>query len=265
MATAKYKPLDIENGLIPKEWLNNPIMSYNDAEAEYQELQRKTAAADYAGFQAKDAARDDAAEEDISSKFKTKRQEKLDQGGDGELSDDEIYSMVNEAELSAGKGSSVANREILRLNKEAELELRKQKMNQPKYVSRSPYSDVYEFDPETGEETLVRPGKERPSSNPKFTPKTLLNPTTLEEIPIKSKDEELAAFDAGFTMTKPSMSNAELEYQKGKLKRANEKAGKTKNAAPPKDDEMPPDFNYKTERLQKKTVNGKTQYRVVPR
>lgn len=246
MAPPKYNPLDIATQLIPKRWLDTPMISYNDAEDEYQKLQQQTTQADNAQTISKKNKNDLEAEQDLADNIQKTREAKIAAGGDGSMTDDEMYAIINDAYLKHGQGAEVARNllakgELDRRKAEDEIEKKKKKL-----VSISPYNNVWEEDYQ-GNRTKIQTAKERPDKIE--IPIKVFNPNTMEEHIANNKAEREALYHLGFTEQVPGMDRGTYDLTVRNLKASKKEAEANKPSSskvsedkPEKSDKAPIDY-----------------------
>lgn len=176
MATEKYNPNPINYGIIPKQWLNTPVMSSEEAFMELEKLQNAELANEINTQNAERVTRENEAEKELAKEYEAKMQAKAEAGEQGLLSPEDALSMVRENQLKYGKGKELADDELRRLQIQSLDEDRKRRAEEAKYRAFSPYSDIYK-EGETGLE-LYKQGKEKPKSEGR--PRLLINPETYE-------------------------------------------------------------------------------------
>lgn len=235
MGVPGYSPLDIATSLIPKRWLDTPMVSFNDADAEYQKLQQQTALADATATKAKvDKAKADANQE-IATNFQKKRDDNVAGGGDGTLSDDEMYGLVRDANLKYGQGDDVVKTLLAQDKLDAEQTANEARANKKDIKAVSPQSDIYEVD-DQGNMVLKQKGTPKPEKDKVKIPFKVYNPTTQDEQTVADDADWAVKYADGYTVKEPNtLPPSEVEFQK---MQAGKNKGKVSTVSP--DNSTPP-------------------------
>lgn len=176
MATEKYNPNPINYGIIPKQWLNTPVMSSEEAFMELEKLQNAELANEINQQNAEVLTRNNESEKELAKEYEAKMQAKAEAGEQGLLSPEDALSMVRENQLKYGKGKELADDELRRLQIQSLDEERKRRAEDAKYRAFNTDDDIFK-EGENGLE-LYRKGTPKPKSEGR--PRWLINPNTLE-------------------------------------------------------------------------------------
>lgn len=195
-----YSPLGIDMRVFPKSWFDTDPMTFEDALMEAEKLQNAELSNDINQQNLSKKKKDLEYEDEFSKGFGERMKAREDAGETEPMSPDEIFDYANEVGLKYGKGEEVADRELRRSEAEAKRKLAEDRTSQPKVMVRSPFSDLVKIDPDTGETTILREGKEKPTKSTGNYPKTLVNPETLDFARADDPESEAVAKGSGFTM-----------------------------------------------------------------
>lgn len=158
----KYNPNPINYGIIPKQWLNTPVMSSEEAFMELEKLQNAELANEINTVQAEKATRANEAEKELAKEFEAKMEAKRQAGEDAVVSSDDALNMVRANQMKYGQGRELADDELRRLQIQSLDEERKRRAQEDIIRSTSPYANLEAIDPNTLEVKLLRAGKEKP-------------------------------------------------------------------------------------------------------
>lgn len=231
MAAPRYNPLDIATNLIPKRWLDTPMVSYNDAESEYQKLQQQIAAAENADTVSKSNKRSSDAEQDIATNFQKKRDEKIAAGDTAPMSEEEIYSMIQDSQLKYGQGNDLTKTLLARDELNNRRAKEKREASQLTFRDHNTENDLLATDSQ-GNVTVKLKGTPKAKIEIPYTmlDPTRLDPTTgeLASKEVKNKEEEAIAHAEGYTVKDSNTLSSSDRFLKEQLLKA-----KTKDSPAP--------------------------------
>lgn len=260
----KYNPNPINYGIIPKQWLNTPVMSSEEAFMELERLQNAELANEINTQQAEKATRANEAEKELAKEYESKMEAKRQAGEKAYLSTDDALNMVRENQLKYGQGEKLADDELRKLQIQSLDEERKRRAEEAKYRAFSPYSDIYK-EGDNGLE-LYKQGKEKPKGGGRS--EWFVDPNTGRAQRAEDEDEADILESQGFVsvgQVNAEKAGLDLQMQRKFADRVflNPSGGKKQKEpeVPPLDFKAPPGSKVlqKGDTLQVTYPNGKTE------
>ncbi len=261
----KYNPNPINYGIIPKQWLNTPVMSSEEAFMELEKLQNAELANEINTQQAEKATRANEAEKELAKEYESKMEAKRLAGEQAYLSSDDALNMVRENFLKYGQGEKLVDDELRRLQIKSLDEERKRRDEEAKYLIANPSADILL----KGDAGLinVRPGKEKPEGK-KGKSEWFIDPNTGRARRAKDEDESDILESQGFVsvgQVNAEKAGLDLQMQRKFADRVflNPSGGKKQKEpeVPPLDFKAPPGSQVlqKGDTLQVIYPNGKIE------
>lgn len=203
MANKGYDPLDIDMKLIPKRWLDVPLMDFEDARAEAEAIQQAELVNDIRQQDLDDKTRSNDYEKKVAEEAQTILAGKKDRGEEAKLSSDELFDLANTLGIESGQTKEVLDRELRRSEAAANRALAERRLEKPIIRGTSAYGGLEVIDPETGQiiQTLKEPEK-RPNADDKPKEIMMVNPDNGEVAKVDA-DNPVAlagAIGAGYKM-----------------------------------------------------------------
>lgn len=190
---AKYSANPINYGIIPKRWMDTPIMSFEDALLEQERLQNAELANEINSVKAEEGRAQQNARNQAREEYAQMMADRKAKGEKEELTGDDLLKMATKYDVATGDVGSAADREIRKADKGLANELAWERLNKPVYRSISANGGLVEITPD---------GKERVIREPKSKPDAQDRRKTIEVYDPKTKERDVVGSEAEFEIWK---------------------------------------------------------------
>lgn len=212
--SAKYSPNPMNWNIVPKEWMNTPIMSFEEALMEQEKLQQAELANSIAEQNAERLTRQNESEKELAKQYEQELELRRQAGEESPLiSTEDTIKMVNENRLKYGQGDTYIDDAYKQMQLESAKEERDRKAKEIN-LRTGMGGEIWYQDPETNKPVIVRAAKEpKEGGKSKFPEegKVLLNEETGATTRVYSPGEEAEARGSGYTMkVSGTVSQADL-------------------------------------------------------
>lgn len=195
----KYNPNPINYGIIPKQWLNTPVMSSEEAFMELEKLQNAELANEINQQNAEVLTRKNQAQKKLVDEYEAQMEAKRQAGEPELLNTEAAMNLAKKYQILSGDPGGLVDDELRKIQIQSLDEERKRraKESQYEYSSESPYNRIVKINKETGERTILQEPTESRGKD-RDTAGLYINPKTFDVQDFDSKED---ARQAGYTMS----------------------------------------------------------------
>lgn len=188
---ARYTPETINTSIIPKDWLNNPIMSFNDAQAEADKLQNADLVNQLNEAKLVQDKRQSDAQKQTDTDYAALIQGHKDSGEPESLTPDELMTLATKYDVAKGDIGAAAELQTKEADKKLQQDLAREKFEKPQ-VHGSVTGGIYTTDEDGNIDIVSPPQKTDPS----------LKAKTIETYDPNTKSRGVVGSEAEFTIEK---------------------------------------------------------------